>query len=150
MANRSQHCTQEIFFSAPEARVNSLPGLSGNDRKKLNRLIRVAIDGGHQNKARRLRLSVHHFSIQTELMKYENKGVREALQHKQKQKKKSKALNLQQRQEYPGGAVLWPPRKLSSARAREAVRSRDETAGRQKKKQKLGSYNKQLGCTSKG
>jgi hypothetical protein len=65
--------------------------------------------------------------VQYELLKHENEGLKEALQHKQKHKKKSKALNLQQRQEYHGGAVHWSPRKLREARAREAVRERDET-----------------------
>ncbi|KAA8626807.1 hypothetical protein PtrV1_02487 [Pyrenophora tritici-repentis] len=41
--------------------------------------------------------------------------------------KKGKALDLQQRQEYHGGSVFWSPRKLREARAREAVRERDET-----------------------
>ncbi|KAI1678095.1 DUF1682 containing protein [Pyrenophora tritici-repentis] len=43
------------------------------------------------------------------------------------QAKKGKALDLQQRQEYHGGSVFWSPRKLREARAREAVRERDET-----------------------
>ncbi|KAA8611567.1 hypothetical protein PtrV1_13443 [Pyrenophora tritici-repentis] len=41
--------------------------------------------------------------------------------------KKGKALDLQQRQEYHGGSVFWSPHKLREARAREAVRERDET-----------------------
>jgi hypothetical protein len=52
--------------------------------------------------------------------------LKEALQHKKKHKKKGKALDLQQRQEYHGSAVHWSPRKLREARAREAVRERDE------------------------
>jgi hypothetical protein len=36
-------------------------------------------------------------------------------------------LYLQQRQEYHCGAVHWSPRTLREARAREAVRERDET-----------------------
>ncbi|KAI1528870.1 hypothetical protein PtrSN001C_009280 [Pyrenophora tritici-repentis] len=51
----------------------------------------------------------------------------EALQHKKKHRKKGKALDLQQRQEYHGGSVFWSPRKLREARAREAVRERDQT-----------------------
>ncbi|KAI1560323.1 hypothetical protein PtrEW7m1_011606, partial [Pyrenophora tritici-repentis] len=51
----------------------------------------------------------------------------EALQHKKKHRKKGKALDLQQRQEYHGSAVFWSPRKLREARVREAVRERDET-----------------------
>jgi hypothetical protein len=38
--------------------------------------------------------------------------LKEALQHKKKHKKKGKALDLQQRQEYHGSAVHWSPRKL--------------------------------------
>jgi hypothetical protein len=59
-------------------------------------------------------------------LKHENEGSKGALQHKQKHKKKSEALNLQQRQEYHGGAVCWSPYKLREARAREAVQERDE------------------------
>ncbi|KAI1522067.1 hypothetical protein PtrSN001C_011989, partial [Pyrenophora tritici-repentis] len=46
-------------------------------------------------------------------------GLEEALQHKKKHKKKGKALDLQQRQEYHGGSVFWSPRKIREARARE-------------------------------
>ncbi|KAF7443618.1 RVT-2 domain containing protein [Pyrenophora tritici-repentis] len=77
--------------------------------------------------ARKLRSSVHHLSVQYELLKHENEGLKEALQHKKKHRKKGKALDLQQRQEYHGGSVFWSPRKLREARAREAVRERDET-----------------------
>ncbi|KAI1559105.1 hypothetical protein PtrEW7m1_012005, partial [Pyrenophora tritici-repentis] len=80
----------------------------------------------HQYEARKLRSSVHHLSVQYELLQHENEGLKEALQHKKKHKKKGKALDLQQRQEYHGGAVFWSPRKLREARAREAVRERDE------------------------
>jgi hypothetical protein len=79
-----------------------------------------------QTESRKLRSSLHHISVQNELLKHENQGLREALSHKQKHKKKSKPLNLQQRQEYHGGAVFWSPRKLREARARETVRERDE------------------------
>ncbi|KAI1508843.1 Membrane-bound metallopeptidase [Pyrenophora tritici-repentis] len=80
-----------------------------------------------QYEARKLRSSVHHLSVQYELLKHENEGLKEALQHKKKHRKKGKALDLQQRQEYHGGSVFWSPRKLREARAREAVRERDET-----------------------
>ncbi|KAI1521973.1 hypothetical protein PtrCC142_011900, partial [Pyrenophora tritici-repentis] len=53
-------------------------------------------------------------------------GLEEALQHKKKHKKKGKALDLQQRQEYHGGSVFWSPRKIREARAREVVRERDK------------------------
>ncbi|KAI2476007.1 hypothetical protein Ptr902_12646 [Pyrenophora tritici-repentis] len=77
--------------------------------------------------ARKLRSSVHHLSVQNELLKDKNEGLKEALQQRKKHRKKGKALDLQQRQEYHGGSVFWSPRKLREARAREAVRERDET-----------------------
>ncbi|KAL7772888.1 hypothetical protein CFE70_002851 [Pyrenophora teres f. teres 0-1] len=39
------------------------------------------------------------------------------------------------RQEYYGGAVYWSPRKLREARAREAVRERDEAEEKLQKAQ---------------
>ncbi|KAI1515208.1 DUF1682 domain containing protein [Pyrenophora tritici-repentis] len=76
--------------------------------------------------ARKLRSSVHHLSVQYKLLQHENEGLKEALQHKKKHKKKGKALDLQQRQEYHGGSVFWSPRKIREARAREVVRERDK------------------------
>jgi len=114
------------FASTPEAERSSSSGLSDHDWRKLDRLVRAAVNDSHQYEARKLRSSVHHLSVQYELLQHENEGLKEALQHKKKHKKKGKALDLQQRQEYHGGAVHWSPRKLREARAREAVRERDE------------------------
>ncbi|KAF7576139.1 hypothetical protein PtrM4_003790 [Pyrenophora tritici-repentis] len=149
------------FASTPEAERSSSSGLSDHDWRKLDRLVRAAVNDSHQYEARKLRSSVHHLSVQYELLKHENEGLKEqrcqqasqaglilidcrsqtilwdvplctslyieALQHKKKHRKKGKALDLQQRQEYHGGSVFWSPRKLREARAREAVRERDET-----------------------
>ena len=93
------------FASTPEAERSSSSGLSDYDWRKLDQLVRVAVNDSHQYKARKLRSSVHHLSIQNKLLKHENEGLKEALQHKKKHKKKGKALDLQQRQEYHGGAV---------------------------------------------
>ncbi|KAI1676288.1 Atrophin-1 multi-domain protein [Pyrenophora tritici-repentis] len=84
-----------------------------------------------QNKVRKLRSSVYYLSIQYKLLQHKNKGLKEALQHKKKHKKKSKALNLQQRQEYHSGAVHWSPRKLREARAREAKQREEAQLQRQ-------------------
>ncbi|KAI9874588.1 MAG: hypothetical protein M1823_007651, partial [Watsoniomyces obsoletus] len=49
-----------------------------------------------------------------------------ALNTKKKYKKKSNTLDLQQREEYHGGAVFWSPSKIREARFRERVRAREE------------------------
>ena len=53
-------------------------------------------------------------------------GMKEALSIKEKRKKKGRALDLQQRQEYHGGAVFWSPRKIREARVRQSVRKQEE------------------------
>jgi hypothetical protein len=93
----------------------------------MDRLVRAAVTDSHQYEVRKLRSSVHHLSVQNELLKHKVDGLEEALQHKEKHEKKGKAFDLQQHQEYHGGAVHWSPRKLREARAREAVREQDET-----------------------
>ena len=97
------------FASTPEAERSSSSGLSDNDWRMLNRLVRVAVKDTQQEESKKLSLSLHHISVQNELLKHENEGLREALQHKKKHKKKGKPLDLQQRQEYHGGAVFWSP-----------------------------------------
>ena len=54
----------------------------------------------------KLRSSLHHIAIENELLHIENNGLREALQVKKLHNKKSKPLDLQQRQEYHGGATF--------------------------------------------
>jgi hypothetical protein len=115
------------FASTPEAERSSSSELSDHHWRKMDRLIQATVTDSQQDKAKKLRSSVHHICVQNELLKHENEGLKEALQYNQKHKKKGKALNLQQRQEYHGGAVHWSPRKLREAQAREAVREQDET-----------------------
>jgi hypothetical protein len=114
------------FTSIPKPERSSSPGRSESDWRKLDRLVRVAMKDAQQEESKKLSLSLHHISVQNELLKHENKSLREALYLKQKEKKKIKALDLQQRQEYHGGAVFWSPCKVREARAREADRERDE------------------------
>jgi hypothetical protein len=114
------------FASTPEAERSSSSGLSDHDWRKMDRLVRAAVKDTQQTESKKLRSSVHHLSVQNELLKHRVEGLEEAAQHNQKHKKKGKALDLQQRQEYHGGAVHWSPRKLREAHAREAVRKRDE------------------------
>ncbi|KAH5363543.1 hypothetical protein HBI48_081690 [Parastagonospora nodorum] len=85
-----------------------------------------AAKDGAQDGVRKLSVLLYHLQVQNELLRHENEQLRTALLHKQKHKRKSKALNLQQRQEYHSSAVFWSPRKFREAQAREAVRKQDE------------------------
>jgi hypothetical protein len=133
------------FASTPEAERSSSSGLSDNDWRKLDRLVRVAVKDTQQEESKKLSLSLHHISVQNELLKHENEGLREALQHKKKHKKKGKPLDLQQRQEYHGGAVFWSPRKVREAKARETVREQEENKTKlQKARNKIEREENQL------
>ncbi|KAF2819851.1 hypothetical protein CC86DRAFT_249087, partial [Ophiobolus disseminans] len=68
--------------------------------------------------------ALHHLQVNNELVSQENKGLREALQTKKKHKQKGVPLDLQQRQEYHGGAVMWSPRKGREAEVRRTIRER--------------------------
>jgi hypothetical protein len=76
------------------------------------------------DETKRLSCTLHHLKVQNELLNHENNGLREALSAKKRHKKKGKVLDLQQRQEYHGGAVFWSPGKVREARARRVVKER--------------------------
>jgi hypothetical protein len=63
--------------------------------------------------SKKLSTLLHHLANQNELLTDKNEGLREALTTKKKHNKMGKVLDLQQRQEYHGGAVFWSPRKMA-------------------------------------
>ncbi|KAF2031848.1 hypothetical protein EK21DRAFT_110516 [Setomelanomma holmii] len=64
--------------------------------------------------------------VSNELLRDENERLQQALKLKKKHKKKGKVLDLQQREEYHGGAVLWSRRKLRESDFRERVSQQEE------------------------
>jgi hypothetical protein len=90
------------------------------------RLIRSAVHNNTSQESKELSLTFHQLQVKCDLLDVENKGLRHALTTKRRHKRKHKALDLQQRQEYHGGATFWSPRKIREARAREKVREREE------------------------
>ena len=69
-----------------------------------------------------LRQTIHHLAIQNELLHDENDGLIEALKAKKKQKKNSKALDLNKHDlNYWGGTQWHSPRQFGEARRRERL-----------------------------
>ncbi|KAK7178254.1 hypothetical protein PSPO01_15700 [Paraphaeosphaeria sporulosa] len=99
--------------------------LSGGNWRELDRLVR-ATEQQSRKDAQKLSRSLHHISAKVQLLQHENVGLREALSTKKNHKKKGKPLDLQQRQEYHGGAVFWSPRKVREARVRQSVKEQEE------------------------
>ena len=110
------------FKTTPQEERSASSRLSPSDWQQLKQLVREAAKDGAEDGVKKLSAPLHHLQVQNELLRHENDGLREALSHKQRHKGKGKALDLQQRKEYHGGAVFWSPRKFREARAREAVR----------------------------
>jgi hypothetical protein len=74
--------------------------------------------------AMRLRAALHSFQAKIEVLWYKNKGLEESLTTKDKHRKKSKHLDLQQRKEFHSKAVFWLPSTICKLFARKAVKQR--------------------------
>jgi hypothetical protein len=94
---------------------------SGKDWLKIESLVRNISTDQSSKDTRKILRSLHHISIQNELLHNEIVGLRTSLQQKKKHSKKSYPLPLQQRQEYHGGAVFWSPSKRREAEHRYNV-----------------------------
>jgi hypothetical protein len=112
------------FIHTPSPDRSSPSHLSDNDWIHMERLVRSAVKDVHQEESKKLSLSLHHLSTENQVLHYENQGLREALLIKKKHKSKGKVLDLQQRQEYHGGGVLYSPRKVKEGKARIRVNER--------------------------
>ncbi|KAI0571322.1 hypothetical protein Alg130_10928 [Pyrenophora tritici-repentis] len=83
--------------------------------------------------AKQLSVALHSLQAQNSLLHDENDSLRAALNAKKKHQKQSCKQDLQQRNEYHGGAVFWSPRKIREARARESVKQREDEAAQHQK-----------------
>lgn len=104
-----------------DSRENSVSNVDGDDWRTADRLLLSLVADRDSDDFKKFRQCLHHLSIQNELLREENRGLKLALRTKKRHKKKSKPLDLQQRQEYHGGAVVYSPRKVNEARWRERV-----------------------------
>jgi cell shape-determining protein MreC len=81
--------------------------LSGSDWRKIRSLINETTANKTSKEVKKLNRSLHHMSVKMAILKHENKGLKDALRIKKKQKKKSYSLHLQNNEVVDhGGAVL--------------------------------------------
>jgi hypothetical protein len=114
------------FIRTPSLDRSPPSHLSDNDWIHMERLVRSAVKDVHQEESKKLSLSLHHLSTENQVIHHEIQGLREALQVKKKHKVKGKVIDLQQRQEYHGGGVLYSPRKVREGKMRRRVNERLE------------------------
>ena len=100
--------------------------LSGKDWLEIESLIRQSTRDKSSKESKKLRRSLHHISVQNELLHHEIQGLKEALLVKKKHKKKSHTLQLNRQEEYHGGAHFWSPRKVQQARDDNVIREQEK------------------------
>jgi hypothetical protein len=139
--NRFRHTSQSCSPSIS----SGTSAYSGDEWLKACSLLRAEVKDPRSRGARKLGQTIHHLSIQNELLNEEIIGLRKTL-HLQRKKKKqpNKQLDLPLNQEYHGGAMLWSPHTFRQARARMAQQAEEQKAEELKKAEikKLKAANK--------
>ena len=123
--NRFRHTTPDDSGSVSSAST----AYSADEWLKACSTLNAEVKDPRSVGARKLGQTIHHLSTQLEIANAELEGLRKKLYQKQKrQKHPTRQLDLQQHQEYHGGAMMWSPRAFREARARMAVAEREKQA----------------------
>ena len=106
---------------------------SSNDWLKACSLLRAEVKDPRSRGARKLGQTIHHLSIQNELLNDEVLGLKRTLNlQKKKKQQPNKELQLP-RDETHGGAMMWSPRTFRDAQARMAQEAEELRAENLKK-----------------
>jgi hypothetical protein len=119
----------KIFHHTPrddESFPPVTPPPDTGDWRHMRSIAQSAVKGIESTEAKTLIHSLYGMQVEVDLKTFENEGLRYALEVRKTQRIKGKTLNLQQRKEYRGSAVMWSPRKFRESRVREAVRLQEE------------------------
>ena len=106
---------------------------SGTDWLKACSLLRAEVKDPRSRGARKLGQTIHHLSIQNELLNEEVAGLKSTLNlQKKKKKQPNKQLQLPYDEDH-GGAMMWSPRTFRDAQARMAQQAEEQKAEQLKK-----------------
>jgi hypothetical protein len=118
---------------ASDSNTSSSSVYSGKDWLKIETLLRKVVRDESSRDLRKLSRSLHHISIQNQLLHHEIAGLKEVLKTQKKHKNKSKALQFQPRKEYHGGAEFYSPSRVEKARSDERTKQQNQRAEELKK-----------------
>jgi hypothetical protein len=105
--DRFRHTSSESLGSVSSGST----AYSAEDWLKACTTLQAEVKDSRSVGARKLGQTIHHLSSQVELLQVEVDGLRKKLyQNRKRQKQPSRQLDLQQHQEYHGGAMMWSPR----------------------------------------
>lgn len=108
----------------------------GDSWRTLSRLFDVAVPDRSTAAAKELRQALHSLQVNNELLHVEIDELRGEIATKKQRPKHNRVLDLQQHQEYQSLAVVWSPRAVREARARQAVQHQEEEAEKLQKKER--------------
>ncbi|KAF1924064.1 uncharacterized protein M421DRAFT_425080 [Didymella exigua CBS 183.55] len=133
---------QRFAKSTPEASDSSTSSssvYSGKDWLKIETLLRKVVKEEKEETSpelRKISRSLHHISIQNQLLHHKNQGLKEALKTQKKHKNKSKVLQFQPRKDYHGGAEFYSPSRVERARSDERAKQQNQRAEEHRKAEK--------------
>ncbi|KAF1933347.1 putative pogo transposable element [Didymella exigua CBS 183.55] len=134
--DRFRHTTPDDLRSVS----SSSTAYSAEDWLKACTTLHAEVKNHRSVGARKLGQTIHHLSTQVELLSTELDALRKKLyQTRKRQKQPNRQLDLQQHQEYHGGAMMWSPRSFREARARMSVADHERQEEELKKAEKKDS-----------
>jgi hypothetical protein len=122
---------QRFAKDTPEASDSSKSSssvYSGKDWLKIETLLRKVVKDETSKELGKISRSLHHISVQNQLLHHENQGLKEVLKNQKKHKNKSKALQFQPREDYHGGAEFYSPHRVEKARQFERTKQQEAEA----------------------
>ncbi|KAF1978838.1 hypothetical protein BU23DRAFT_563725 [Bimuria novae-zelandiae CBS 107.79] len=108
-------------------------GLSASNWRKIDRRLRALVDIRVNTEAQKLSSAIHHISIQNQLLRTENKGLREALVTKKRRSKKGRPLPLDRSNSPHGEAQFWSPHNVQRARDLQQQKDAEEAENQRQK-----------------
>ena len=111
-ASSSDESTSSIYSSTDWLKMKTI-------------LIHIATDASDKA-VKRLQQSLHYISAQNALLRDKIQGLRESPKLKKRRKKKDYNLQLNNDEEYHGGAQFWSPRKIKRAKDDEMIRRQQQ------------------------
>jgi hypothetical protein len=135
--------------------LNSTQIIEKSSWRHIRSVLDKAVKDTSSEEAKSLSVTFHKLQVNQELKDYQILGLEKALKARTKQKKKSTVLELQQREDYYGGAVFYSPRKIKEAQEKEATKQQEQRkeiarkAERKEKRAAAAIYQKADSCRGK-
>jgi hypothetical protein len=122
---------QRFAKDTPEASDGSTSSssvYSGKDWLKIETLLWKVAKDKSSKELRKISRSLHHISVQNQLLHHKISGLKEVLKTQKKHKNKSFALQFQPRKDYYGGAEFYSPSRVEKARSNERTKQQNQKA----------------------